>query len=252
MAALKGTVSDDAKRLTPGAVVDLYHLDINPIIAPGEPAQGIIYVYSGTGRDDEPVVFRGNEYIPIPMNVRGFEMNADGKLQRPVLQVSNLGSLFSPLVDAREGLLGAHLHRVRTFERYLDDGADPNPLKFLATDFYLIGRKKAQNRGVLEFELHVPIDVEGVYIPRRVHTSRCPWVYRDADSSGNCPWAGFAMDINNIREGEAGYLGADACNKLLTACKARFQNSLDPDPNQRDLSIVLPFGGWPGVERTLR
>ena len=83
---------------------------------------------------------------------------------------------------------------------------------------------------VVEFELAVAFDVQGVQLPRRqIIRNSCPWKYR----GDGCGYAGGPVaDANDNPTTDA---ARDVCGKRLTSCKMRFGVAGWP-----------PFGAFPG------
>ena len=113
---------------------------------------------------------------------------------------------------------------------------------------YILDRVAAENHLIVQFELCSPFDVQGLKIPNRYVIGKyCPWEYRGAATQGNnsiksgCSYNGtnyFDIDGNSVST-----LAQDACGKTIEACKLRFH------PNDTNLDVPLPFGGFPGSRK---
>jgi len=167
-----------------------------------------------------PIVWQGVAYEPFPIEAEGFEMQSGGKLPRPMLRASNIGGLLGNYVRAMRDALGARVTRKRTLGKYLDEvnfpGGNPNadPDAAFPDEIYYVSRKATENPIVIEMELAVPFDVEGVQLPRRqVIAGTCQWVYRDPTT---CGYTGPAVLNDPV------FPGQDKCGKTLTSCKLRF------------------------------
>jgi lambda family phage minor tail protein L len=106
----------------------------------------------------------------------------------------------------------------------------PDPAAEFPREVYVIDRKSAENRDVVEFELAAAFDLVGVRAPKRQCISNvCQWVYRSAE----CSYSGTSYFTEND---VATTLANDVCGKRLSSCKARFGSTAQ-----------LPFGSFPGV-----
>lgn len=222
---LRGAIQE----LAPGAVIELYVLDLSRFGAP------IVYFHAGTNKVDGDVVWQGVTYQRYPVQASGFEWKGQGTLPRPHFAVANVTGIVSAMCRQYGDMVGTPVTRRRTLARYLDamnfpDGnplADPN--EGFPDDVFFINQKLRESVDVCEFELAVAFDVEGVLLPRRqVICNSCPWVYR----GDGCGYAGPAVaDINDNPTGDA---AKDKCGKRLASCRLRFAG-------------WMPFGGFPGA-----
>ncbi|MEX3950624.1 phage minor tail protein L [Paraburkholderia sp. EG287A] len=210
-----------AQELRPGAVIELYVLDISQFGAP------IVRFHAGTNKIDGDVIWQGAVYQRFPVQATGFEWKSQGTLPRPTLAVSNITSIISAMCRTYDDMVGAKVIRRRTLARYLDavnfpagnPSADPN--EAFPDDVFFINCKTREDMEVIEFELATAFDVEGVQLPRRqVIRNACPWKYR----GDGCGYAGPAINAG------------DTCDKSLADCKAHF-----------GVHAWLPFGAFPGA-----
>ncbi|MEX3690600.1 phage minor tail protein L [Paraburkholderia sp. BR14263] len=220
-----------AQELSPGAVIELFVLDLSRFNAP------VVRFHAGTNKLDSDVVWQGQTFQRYPVQASGFEMKAQGTLPRPTFVVSNVTSIISALCRMYNDLVGARVIRKRTLARYLDavnfpEGnptADPN--EFFPDDLYFVNQKVREDVEVIEFELAVAFDVEGVQLPRRqVVRNACPWIYRGE----GCGYGGGP--VADAQDNPTGNPALDVCGKRLTSCKMRFGNY-----------GWLPFGAFPGA-----
>jgi lambda family phage minor tail protein L len=152
-----------------------------------------------------------------------FEMTATGALPRPKLRAANIGGILGEYLRSMKDGLGAKVIRKRTLGKYLDAanfaGGNPyaNPSTSFPDDIFYVARKTTENAVMIELELAVKFDVDGVRLPRRqVIAGTCQWVYRSAE----CSYAGGPVqDIYGNATSDA---AQDKCRKTLDACKARF------------------------------
>lgn len=193
-----------------------------------------------------PVLWRGNEYTPIPVEADGFEVSAGGNLPRPKMRVSNVMGAATQLANQYQNLQGAEVTRWRTFYRFLDTGLTPDPNAYMPLDVYSVDRKVSHNRLQIEWELASILDQQGSMLPgRQVIRSGCQFLYRRYDGSAfdysdvTCPYVGaqyFRADNTSTADPSQ-----DRCSQTLKGCLARFG---DGGP--------VPFGGFPSVGRIRR
>ncbi len=205
---LKSAAQQSAKKinkalasLTPTALITLFEIDIGQLALDRGIAvnsnEEIFRFHNNIKLLETSIIWRGNEYIAVPVQAQGFEMNGRGTLPTPKIAISvnpegipALGLLKQKLLEL-DDLIGAKITRIRTFAENLDPinfiGTDVNYSTYdpsieppeLPRDVYFIDRKSAENKTVLEFELASILDVEGVKLPGRVvYANRCPFTYR--------------------------------------------------------------------------
>jgi lambda family phage minor tail protein L len=204
---------------------------------------GIIRLAPGTtGSPASAVGYGGETYAPHPIDAEGFELSTNGPLPRPTFAVGNLDNSFTAIVEAHDDLQGGILTRIRTYARYLDDGAEPDGDVHLPLDVYLLSQKVKHTQMVIQWECSAMMDQQGVMLPGRTvsrdfcdHTTR-RWTGSAFDYTNvTCPWVGAAKDEN----GDACASAAEVFSKRLgTCCQARFGTA-----------AVLPTRAFPGVAR---
>lgn len=203
-----------------------------------------VYYFCQAGDNASPISFGGQIYEPADVSFTDMSVNGAGTLPTPHLKVANLDGVFQTVLNTYGDPLGAVLKRVRTFRRFLDDGASPDPAMYFGPDTFRVERKVSENPIYVEFELSAAIDQEGKLLPgRQVIRDTCMWRYRmwnpntgDYDYTGvKCPYTGvLAFDANNNPTTP----DKDRPSRSLTCCKLRFGEN---NP--------LPYGGFPGAAR---
>jgi lambda family phage minor tail protein L len=197
-----------------GTLIALFELDLS---AQGG---GMYRFHNGSNEFGTDVVWQGNTYARIPVQVTGFEFSGAGKLPRPRLAVANVSQFIGGIARTYGNFIGCKITRRRTFAKYLDaanfingnDLADPSaefPL-----DIFFVEQMTKETKEVMEWELAAALDLEGVGLPnRQIIANVCPWVYMGA---------------------ECGYVGGlPTCLKTLADCKTHFGANEE-----------LPFGGF--------
>jgi lambda family phage minor tail protein L len=232
------SVYEDLSVLAPNAIIELFQLELVPVL---HDSSDIYYFHAGVNAAvSGNIVFAGDTYVRLPIEVTGFEFSSSGSLPRPTLTVSNLGGeLSAVLLDVNSftpgnDLGGAIVTRIRTLKKYLDGEATADPFATGPQEIWYIDRKSAETRDAVQWELASKFDLAGIFLPKRqLIANVCQWQYRSAE----CSYTGSNyFDINN---NVVGTLAADRCGKRLSSCNLRFG---DTNP--------LPFGSFPGAGLT--
>ena len=248
--------------IAPGALIELFQLELN---VPQHGVAETYYFHAGTNANGSgDLVWAGQSYMALPIEVEGFEYSGQGTLPRPRMRISNImGTITALILTLPEGLEGAKFTRIRTLARFIDSANFPAGVDYLLTEdsfalmyeddtfiyqevgnpfgvpdptaefpreIYFVDRKSAENRDVVEFELASAFDMAGIRAPKRQCITRCQWVYR----SNECSYTG--TNYFNVSDVAVGNASQDVCGKRVDSCKARFGQSAE-----------LPFGGYPGI-----
>ena len=140
-------------------LIDLFALDLTKFSLP---------TYRFTPHVRTPaVIYQGFTYSSLPIQLSGYEAANTGKLPRPTLSLSRVGA--NAILDAVitfGDIVGAPVLRLRTFEKFLDNGSAPNNTAFLGPDTFFVQRKLAQTRDLLSFELVTALEWQGLALPR--------------------------------------------------------------------------------------
>jgi lambda family phage minor tail protein L len=148
------------------------------------------------------VTWQGVEYIPVPVEGEGFEINGNGQLARPKIRMANKDFLITSLLQNNSDFKNAKIVRKRTFLKYLDDVNFDGGNPFGSQDFtaeisnetFLIGQKTAENKVFVEFELTSPLDLENFEVThRKILAKYCYWSYR----GHGCNYAGIPVEKEN-------------------------------------------------------
>ena len=187
----------ELQKPNPSNIVELFQLELNTTM---HGVSQTYYFHNGTNNNEgNNVVFNNIEYTRMPIEAEGFEYNGK-QTPRPSLKISNiLGTITTILLTLPQGLEGAKVTRLRTLQRYIDNtnftggeillenGSNillesgsaidmesginpfgtPDPTATFDEQIFLIDRKSAENRAVVEFELAASSDVHGVRLPKR-------------------------------------------------------------------------------------
>ena len=163
-----------------------------------------------TDTDYSPIVYDGNTYYALPLQMTDLEINTEGVQNRPTITIGNVESIVrksSVFQNANDGgtdglesfslddLIGTRITQRQTLEKYLT--IDPTTVSTKATvefpkRIYIIDRIKQRTAEIVVFELANPFDLEGIKLPgRQVIGKYCPWVYQGQSLStpvGGCSW----------------------------------------------------------------
>lgn len=232
--------------LSPGAIVELYTLDMSPI---GYNTQ--LY-FSPSYQSAHDLSFGGQLYTSAAIKITGFKKNSDGTAVQPSMAVPNVNNLAVSLLQQYGGLIGAKITRRRTFSMFLDfldDGVTANPFSDPSSQFipevWWVEQKTDHNRTYIKWNLASVTDFDNKFLPtRRIWKDLCERTYRYWDPTANafnyqgvtCPYTGGNFfDINGSAQTNPAF---DSCGKDYKNCNLRFPN---PD--------VLPGYFFPGVQR---
>lgn len=235
---------------TLGPIVTLYAIDPTSIDNTAS-----ILRFTPMARSSTPISFDGDTYPPVPVEDDGFEISGTGALPRPTFRVANVNRALTSELIALDDLVGALVTRIRTLERFTDNGAEPDGDAYLSLEKFRIFRKSRQDKVAVEWELRTDIDYQGQKLPRRLALrDACTQIYRRYDSAtgtfdytkATCPWAGSDDEEGgtegpffDAQDNEVASAADDVCGKRLTSCKARHDS----------FGLDLPFWGFPGLGR---
>lgn len=180
------------------------------------------------------IVWQGQVFEPMALEVSGLEMRSDGKASAPTLSMANnIGGIqgaISAYCLQFGDFAGAKLKVITTLAKYLDaenfssGNATANPSE-KREQIWFIEQKTSENSQQVTFELSNPVDFEGLKIPTRQISNYCNWEYR----SEECGYIGSAMFTEKDEPTDNPAL--DRCNYRTSGCRCR-ENELH-------------FGGFP-------
>lgn len=179
------------------------------------------------------VLFNANYYAPVPCSIEGVDYTSEGTIPRPKFKISDVDGFISGIINYFGGIEGARLTVRRTLKKFLDTETTADPLAEKPKDIFIISQKTSEVPGELvEFELSADIDFVEEFLPRRICSRGCPWIYRGV----GCEYSGTNyFDITNKR---VLTLEQDVCAHTVDACQLRFGRN---NP--------LRHGGFPGSRR---
>ena len=202
----------------------------------GDEAQLIGEVFESTESKTwyRNIIWQGETFEPMALEVSGLEMRSDGKASAPTLSMANNIGGIQGAVSAYclqfGDFAGAKLKVITTLAKYLDaenfstGNATANPSE-KREQIWFIEQKTSENSQQVTFELSNPVDFEGLKIPTRQISNYCNWEYR----SEECGYIGSAMFTEKDEPTDNPAL--DRCNYRTSGCRCR-ENELH-------------FGGFP-------
>ena len=174
-----GPVFSEVQKINPSAIIELFVLQLDTAL---HGANTIYRFHAGSNLNaNGQIVFAGNSYLRFPIEATGFAYQR-GQLPRPKVTISNATGLISSILDAvndvtaGNDLTGATFTRIRTMARFLDAVnfpgntnplGTPDPTAEFKRQIFIVDRKSAENREVVEFELAASTDMAGVRAPKR-------------------------------------------------------------------------------------
>ena len=180
------------------------------------------------------IIWQGQTFEPMALEVSGLEMRSDGKASAPTLSMANNIGGIQGAVSAYclqfGDFAGAKLKVITTLAKYLDaenfsaGNATANTSE-KREQIWFIEQKTSENAQQVTFELSNPVDFEGLKIPTRQISNYCNWEYR----SEECSYIGSAMFTEKDEPTDNPAL--DRCNYRTSGCRCR-ENELH-------------FGGFP-------
>lgn len=180
------------------------------------------------------IIWQGETFEPMALEVSGLEMRSDGKASAPTLSMANNIGGIQGAVSAYclqfGDFAGAKLKVITTLAKYLDaeNFSTGNPTANSSEkreQIWFIEQKTSENSQQVTFELSNPVDFEGLKIPTRQISNYCNWEYR----SEECGYIGSSMFTEKDEPTDNPAL--DRCNYRTSGCRCR-ENELH-------------FGGFP-------
>lgn len=164
-----------------------------------------------------PIVYNGNNYLPAPITVEGFEVSSKG-LPTPQITIGNILGQIGALVKLHDGLQGATVTRTKLAQFPITHNFTSSDVMGLP-DVYIIDRPTNHTSRSVTFDLKSIFDLNSLKLPKRViFQQSCSWIYKSA---------------------QCGYTGSlPSCSRTVRACVDHFGQGQP-----------LNFGGFAGVDR---
>lgn len=170
------------------------------------------------------IIFNGQTFEPMALEVSGLEMRSDGKASAPTLSMANNINGIQNAVSAYclkfGDFAGARLKVITTLAKYLDaanfsTGNASANINEKREQLWFIEQKTSENAQQVSFELSNPVDFEGLKIPTRQISNYCGWEYR----SEECGYIGSAMF--NDKDEPTDNPALDRCSYRTSGCHCR-------------------------------
>ena len=183
------------------------------------------------------IIWQGETFEPMALEVSGLEMRSDGKASAPTFSMANNIGGIQGAVSAYclqfGDFAGAKLKVITTLAKYLDaenfgDG-NPTASNEAKEQLWYIEQKTSENANAVTFELSNPIDFEGLKIPVRQISSYCHWCAMGDYRGEECQYTGTAMFTDKDEPTDNPAL--DRCSGRLSSCRIR--------------NNEIRFGGFP-------
>ena len=185
------------------------------------------------------IIWQGQVFEPMALEVSGLEMRSDGKASAPTLSMANNINGIQNAVSAYclqfKDFAGAKLKVITTLAKYIDaenfTSGNPTASNESKEQIWYIEQKTSENAQQVTFELSNPIDFEGLKIPVRQITSLCHWCMVGKYRGEEC---GYTVQQCLQKKEPTDDPAQDNCGGHLRDCRLRHG---DNKP--------LPFGGFP-------
>lgn len=177
------------------------------------------------------IIWQGQVFEPMALEVSGLEMRSDGKASAPTFSMANnIGGLqgaVSAYCLQFGDFAGAKLKVITTLAKYLDaenfslgNTTASNEAK---EQLWYIEQKTSENSQAVTFELSNPIDFEGLKIPVRQISNYCHWCVVGDYRGEECQFTGTAMFTDKDEPTDNPAL--DHCSGRLSSCRIRNNES---------------------------
>lgn len=114
------SLSTEILKLQADTVVELFEIDFVPF------GGSVVRFHNGTNAKGENLIWKGNVYLPRAMEARGFNRDAQGRVPRPKLSISNVGGIMTEFINQLGGdIAGCKFTRRRTLAKFLDEANFP-------------------------------------------------------------------------------------------------------------------------------
>ena len=173
------------------------------------------------------IVWQGETFEPMALEVSGLEMRSDGKASAPTFGMANNIGGIQGAVSAYclqfGDFAGAKLKVITTLAKYLDaenfSSGNSSASNEAKEQLWYIEQKTSENAQAVSFELSNPIDFEGLKIPVRQISNYCHWCAVGDYRGEECGYTGTAMftDKNEPTDNPA----LDRCGGRLSSCRIR-------------------------------
>ena len=160
----ESVITIEGNKLNPDAYVEMFEFDTTVL----DPTSSILYYTNTSINSLTSLLWKGNSYQYFPFSFSGVSHKMDGTaLAQPTLTVSNVHRILIAALLSIGDLTGTIVTRTRTFYKFTDLGAEPNPLAHYPVEQYRIVQKKLQNRTSIQYLLSTTLDNPNAKLPAR-------------------------------------------------------------------------------------
>lgn len=231
-------LAEVAQSLTPGELIELFILDLNPI------GVAVAYHFTPTNLPGYTISFGAQAYTYAPVAMTGIERTLTGDPPTPKVLLPNTNKFTTALVVQYNDLVGAQVTRMRTYKDFLDGEPLEDDTAYFSRDIYTVEQKLHLGNVHGEFSLRPLYALDNRYLPGRTcHKDLCSHRYRLMNPDGSpdysrasCPYTGTVYFDGTGEPTLTPQL--DVCGKSLNDCTLRFGETAE-----------LPFRGFPGMSR---
>ena len=208
---------------------DSSHID-SKIVPYGE--FGKVWAWNKTTKDwKRSIIWQGETFEPMALEVSGLEMRSDGKASAPTLSMANnIGGIqgaISAYCLQFSDFAGAKLKVITTLAKYLDaenfSAGNLSASNEAKEQLWYIEQKTSENANAVTFELSNPIDFEGLKIPVRQISNYCHWCAMGNYRGEECQYTGTAMFTE--KDEPTDNPAFDGCSGRLSSCRIRNNES---------------------------
>ena len=177
------------------------------------------------------IIWQGETFEPMALEVSGLEMRSDGKASAPVLSMANNIAGIQNAVSAYclqfNDFAGAKLKVITTLAKYLDaenfSSGNAGASSDAKEQLWDIEQKTSENAQAVSFELSNPIDFEGLKLPVRQISNYCHWCAMGNYRGEECQYTGAQMFTDKDEPTDNPAL--DRCSGRLASCRLRNNES---------------------------
>lgn len=162
------SLDNDVYKFNIGTYVELIDLDLSPLT--GDP-NDVWYITTMTdeAQAGKFVVWRGEQYIAMPVSITGVSTANSGAVPRANLLLSNVDKFMIGVIRSLglRDISGARVTRWRTLSTYLDNGATPDVNVHFPVELYIVTRMNKFDKDEISYTIGSVLDQPGLKLPKR-------------------------------------------------------------------------------------
>lgn len=213
------SMSADVQKLEPGSDVRLYEVDTTAL-------GGRLFRFHGHMQAG-PIIWQGQVYDPVQIEVTGLDIRGDGRPSEPTLKMANVldgvPQALSALCLQLDDLTGAPVRIIKTFAHYLDAAnfpeGNPRAAPVSEEQWWNVEVKADEGHDQITWLLSSPLDMQGQQLPSTQITKLCRWACAGDYRGEACAYVGAAMFGKDDKPTDNPAL--DRCGGRWSSCKAR-------------------------------